>query len=534
VSHFGYFFFFFFFFHKNSFFFLVFPKNSGASRRLVVLYTNSVRRKLYGMHFSNGSLIWDHYQILGRPPALLARGIVVGAENSNIHVFDASDGTPALPTFVHPAASFVSPPVFGPGGAAEAYIGANNTLWRIDLTAGTVTWASTVDFGDNKYLTPTVTARGEVVFHRKDGPEVHALDTATGALLWSLDAAAPVRSSPTMTANGTCIVTAGPSMAPGVIMLFNVSQAQAQSPEGPQLLWNVSFPGDDQTPTAQVSVSEDGASIFVACYSGVVAFDATDGSIIWFTTDLSLGSARATPSISLDGRFVASGLGNHVLILNATNGAIVASTSTQVWGALLSSPAWAADGSLVAAPLKGVMHIVPYPIIYISTGPAVAVEELATRVEIVVANGDASRANTSFLINVTVTAGSASPRGVDYSAPAGSVSLNDGTLDTVTTLSFAHGEFEKAVVIPITFDDFYAEGNETFTVSLSGLRQLSGPEPAHLAESSTSTVVTIVNTASVYADTPWPMARGGRRGDASVVPGGSQAGFGGFFCCVFF
>ena len=75
--------------------------------------------------------------------------------------------------------------------------------------------------------------------------------------------------------------------------------------------------------------------------------------------------------------------------------------------------------------------------------------------------------NGSMTVFVARTNGTAGAASVNYATANGTATAGSDYTATSGTLSFSDGDFQKSFIIPITNDAVY-EGNETFTVSLSG------------------------------------------------------------------
>jgi hypothetical protein len=121
-------------------------------------------------------------------------------------------------------------------------------------------------------------------------------------------------------------------------------------------------------------------------------------------------------------------------------------------------------------------------------------------VQLLAAAFNVSEGITTLNVQVTRTGDTAGPSTVDYATSdtaganncntvAGSASSRCDYLTTLGTLSFAAGESSRTVSIPI-IDDVYAEGNETFTITLSNAigATLGSPAAATLTITDNETV----------------------------------------------
>jgi hypothetical protein len=249
-------------------------------------------------------------------------------------------------------------------------------------------------------------------------------------------------------------------------------------------------------------VTDNGDTVLFGDTAGFVhALATADGRMLW---QLQIGTVlHSNPALSMD---------SSIVVIGSDTGEIWAlsvSDGSEVWKTQLGSSqvdsniAIAADGSIYTVSDGYLHHFVFYPIVYFAEGPAVTVREHERRVNLTVRNGDALHAPVAFTVDVVATDNTATGGGVDHSAVP------------LTTLTFAAGEFDQTVSVPITMDTLYAEGNETLVLSLRNLVQLSGTSTVYIADSSNATTVTILNTPYPYLNSSWPRRGLDNRGSSS-------------------
>jgi hypothetical protein len=266
-------------------------------------------------------------------------------------------------------------------------------------------------------------------------------------------------------------------------------------------------------------LSHDGALV-ISSTTGTAgrtfAVDTATGTGVW---TLLLNSETTAPTLSFDGSVV------YIGSFDGLVRAVRVADGVELWAydcgdKVYTSPAIGPDGAVYAAGEYTAWHrIVVHPVVYIAEGPAVTVHEHERRVNLTVRNGDTSRAPVAFTVDVVATDLTATGGGVDHSAVP------------VTTLTFAAGEFERALLVPITMDALSGEANETFVLRLrnlvpldaGGVTSLEAHAP-RIAASSNTTTVTIIDSPYPYLNSSWPRRGLDNRGSSSRVASVTDAG----------
>ncbi len=92
----------------------------------------------------------------------------------------------------------------------------------------------------------------------------------------------------------------------------------------------------------------------------------------------------------------------------------------------------------------------------------------------------ASENGTNFIVNVKRTGGAASGVTVDYATHSGTATSGSDFSETDGTLTFGANETNKVILVPI-LNDTLAEGNESFTLVLSGVQGGATLNPTNTA-----------------------------------------------------
>lgn len=161
--------------------------------------------------------------------------------------------------------------------------------WGLDAGSGDQLWGPTTFDDDLRTLRPTDQVSSKISILKvndPDGPEVLALDNATGEKLWT----GPGR---ILTADATQVYLAGPGV-----------MARDLATGAPRWTSEVAVVGDGASPLGRLGVVADGVLVTVSG-DGVVGLKVTDGTQAWAPQPLSDGGAQLGAALALS---AASGL----------------------------------------------------------------------------------------------------------------------------------------------------------------------------------------------------------------------------------
>jgi outer membrane protein assembly factor BamB len=175
-----------------------------------------------------------------------------------------------------------------------------------------------------------------------------------------------------------------------------------------------------------------------------------------------------------------------IAVVNATTGEIMHSVTDDP---VYYSPAVLPDDSFTTCRSGTMRHRNIHSVVHIRDRTIFANEaDLFANVTLL---RDGLDTDPSFSVDLVFADGTATAP-ADYSA-------------TVITVTFASGELEKMVAIPVVLDTDFGEGNETFTISMQNLVLVSGTTSAWIADAPYHTTnVTIINAPSPYSGSSWP------------------------------
>jgi eukaryotic-like serine/threonine-protein kinase len=317
-----------------------------------VLYFGSNNTYYYALNASSGSLIWrvDVGCRVISSAAVVDGVVYVGLLFNTQAYVDALNATTGSIIWQYAVANnfFESCPAVVNG---VVYIGSYvGYVYALNATNGDLIW--TYLTGGSVYSSPAV-VDGVVYIGSYDG-NVYALDAANGAVRWVFQAGNPVYSSPAVVDN---VVYANSDN--GTLFALRTSDGSK--------IWKAFF--GSGTDHADDSPAVAYGAVYVGARNGYYAFNASDGSQIWFFT--SPYSNRAQTGYVYSSPAVAAGVvyfgswDNYVFALNASNGNMVWSYCTG--GFLFTSPA-IANGVLYIGSYDGYVYalggesvIVPTP-----------------------------------------------------------------------------------------------------------------------------------------------------------------------------
>ncbi|MGH9875569.1 MAG: NF038122 family metalloprotease, partial [Pyrinomonadaceae bacterium] len=442
----------------------------------------------------------------------------------------------------------VSYPVIAGG---KVYVTTFPYLYALDATTGATVWGP-IDLVGGTGGGPAVGAAYEAgrIFVVNRSGLLRAFDATTGSQLWSRQLGGQAFSSAPTAQGGTVYVsgyptvfgvsaqdgsitwsapnTGGDNSSPsvsetGVFVSYACNNAWALSPATGSVLWHHTtncFGGGGKTTvlfggrvyarggSLENEALDVGTGIEVATFSAspAPAFNGSTGYFLNGTTlearDVSSGTLKW--SFTGDGTIVSAPIVvNGIVYVGSTSGKLYAlseSTGANVWIGTVGAPVNRPDEQNVSV-LTGLgagegLIIVP------AGNSLVAYQPIQTAQSVQFSSAAYTVGEGSPRVNVTISRSgdTASSASVTYTTSDNAGSQNCATkngiasqrcdyINTVGTITIAPGETSKSFSVAIV-DDSYAEGSETFTVSLSN------PVGATLDPQSTATV-TITDNDSV-------------------------------------
>jgi outer membrane protein assembly factor BamB len=288
-----------------------------------VVYIGSNGSYFYALNATNGSPIWQvNVGSNVESSAAVANGIVyVGilwdGHNGYVDALNATNGATVW-RFATNSGIESSPAVVN----GVVYIGSfYGYVYALNATDGTLIWSYLT--GGSTFSSPAVV--GGVVYIGSIDGKVYALNASTGTLSWFFHAGDPIYSSPAVANNVIYIASDN-----GTVFALNASNGLE--------IWQVSIGKGDH---ADDSPAVANGVVYVGSRNGYYAFNATNGSQIWFFTSpysprQFTGYVYSSPAVAGNVVYFGS-FDSYVFALDATNGSMVWSYRTG--GFLFSSPA---------------------------------------------------------------------------------------------------------------------------------------------------------------------------------------------------
>jgi outer membrane protein assembly factor BamB len=313
-----------------------------------VVYEGSNNGYLYALNASNGALIWQYNsgsQI--ESSAAVAKGIVyVGIlwDGHNGYV-DAINATTGARIWRYATNSGIesSPTVVN----GVVYIGSYyGYVYALNASNGAFIWSLLT--GGQVFSSPAVV--DGVVYVGSGGGYVYALNAANGGIIWTFHTVDTIYASPAVANNIVYINSDN-----GTLYALNAVN-------GTQIWRSVFGAGDHADDSPAVA----NGLVYVGTRNGYYAFNASDGSQVWFFTTLYyprqfIGYVYSSPIVA-GGTLYYGSFDSYLYALNATDGSAIWAYRTG--GFLFSSPAIA----------NGVVYIGSYDgKIYAFGNPAVDV-----------------------------------------------------------------------------------------------------------------------------------------------------------------
>ena len=226
----------------------------------VVVYAGSYEGRVYALDAETGELLWSFEAESDLNPPPLVAGVVVFVEDvANLYALDAATGKELWRS--EPSSFSVSgATVYQSKGTADGL-----EVSATDGRSGAKMWTTNVSRSGIALFVPILffplTAAGVNVYV-SDDTRVHALDSTTGRLVWSLDAGDPVQAPPTASS--------------GVVFIRSYTTAYALDESTGEELWSYEA---DYAETESPPVVVDG--VWYLNDHALRALDAATGQLLW-------------------------------------------------------------------------------------------------------------------------------------------------------------------------------------------------------------------------------------------------------------
>lgn len=229
-----------------------------------VVYAGSDDHSLYALAAHTGELVWSFNtsDVIRSTPAVVDGRVFVGSNDNHIYALDAAAGTEL---WKFDTAEWVqhTPAVGGGKVYFGAYSEGDRRVHALDAATGEVVWVAQHPFPIGAEHTPTVI--GDRVYSQgAEYGEFYALDAATGEVAWQAEVGGYVESAPTV--------------LNGVVYLTVANRAYAFNEETGEVIWEVNteeFPARDFP-----SLVVEGV-YYLAPSNNVYALDAATGDRLW-------------------------------------------------------------------------------------------------------------------------------------------------------------------------------------------------------------------------------------------------------------
>ncbi len=288
-----------------------------------VVYEGSNNGYVYALNAATGSVIWQYNsgsQV--ESSAAVANGVVyVGilwdGHNGYVVALNASTGS-VIWRFATNSGIESSPATVN----GVVYIGSfYGYIYALNATNGALMWSYLT--GNSTFSSPAIV--NGVLYQGAGDGNVYALNANNGALIWSFQTGAQVYASPAVVNNIVYVNSDN-----GTVYALRANNGTE--------IWQATIGVGDH---ADDSPAVAGGIVYVGTRNGYYAFNATNGSQIWFFTspysprDFT-GYVYSSPAVAGNVVYFGS-LDGYVFALNASDGSIIWSYRTG--GFLFSSPA---------------------------------------------------------------------------------------------------------------------------------------------------------------------------------------------------
>ena len=289
-----------------------------------IVYVGSNNSYFYALNATSGSSIWQVNvgSNVESSAAVVDNVVYVGilwnGQNGYVDALNATTGS-VIWRYATNSGIESSPAVID----GVVYVGSfYGYIYALNATNGVLKWSYLT--GGSTFSSPAI-VNGVVYIGSIDG-KVYALNANNGALIWSFQTRNPVYSSPAVVNN---------------VIYFNTDNGTVyalRASDGSEI-WRA-FIGSG-TDHADDSPAVSGSIVYVGTRNGYYAFNATDGSQIWFFTSpyssrQTTGYVYSSPAVSGNVVYFGSCDG-YVFALNAFTGAMIWSYRTGIF--VFTSPA---------------------------------------------------------------------------------------------------------------------------------------------------------------------------------------------------
>ena len=274
-----------------------------------MVYAGSDDHSLYALTADAGELAWSFGtgDVIRSTPTVVDGRVFFGSNDNHIYALDAGDGTEI---WKFDTGEWVqhSPEVGGGKVYFGAYSEGDRRVHALDAATGEVVWVAEHPFPIGAEHSPTFTG-DKVYAPGAEYGKFYALDAATGEVAWQAEVGGYVESEPTV--------------LDGVVYLTVVNRAYAFREETGEVIWEVNteeFPARDFPALVVEGV------YYLAPSNNVYALDAATGDEVWSYESFMLSTAPVVADGVLYG---ASGDAEYIFALDATSGAELWAETTE-------------------------------------------------------------------------------------------------------------------------------------------------------------------------------------------------------------
>ena len=328
-----------------------------------IVYEGSNNGYVYALNAATGSLIWQYYggaSSVESSPAIIGGIVYVGylwdGHNGYVVALNATNGA-LIWRFATNSGMESSPTVVD----GVVYIGSwYGYVYALNATNGALIWSLLT--GGPVFSSPAL-VNGVVYVGSGGGGYVYALNAANGAIIWAFHTGSEVYSSPAIVNN---VVYVGSD--DGKVYALRTSDGSE--------IWQANIGVGDH---ADDSPAVAGGIVYFGSRNGYYAFNATNGSQIWFFTspysprDFT-GYVYSSPAVAGNVVYYGS-LDGYVFALNAFSGSMIWSYRTG--GFLFASPA-IANGVVYIGSYDGKIYALGTPYAQTPTPPPIATPSAPT------------------------------------------------------------------------------------------------------------------------------------------------------------
>ena len=274
-----------------------------------VVYAGSDDYSLHALDADTGNLRWSYAtgDVIRSTPTVADGRVYFGSNDNHLYALDAGAGTEI---WKFDTGEWVqhSPEVGGGKVYFGAYSEGDRKVHALDAATGEVVWVAEHPFPIGAEHSPTFI--GDRVYAQgAEYGKFYALDAATGEVAWQAEVGGYVESSPTV--------------LDGVVYLTVVNRAYAFREETGELIWEVNT---DEFPARDFPALVVDGVYYLAPSGNVHALDAATGEQLWSYESFMLSTAPVVAGGVLYG---ASGDAEYIFAMDATSGAELWAETTE-------------------------------------------------------------------------------------------------------------------------------------------------------------------------------------------------------------